>query len=165
MNSFRASIASARFAMAIASSTVNDRRRIDPASAFRIGYRGRLARCVTRLARHVFWAFRRGRRKVQARRPRSPDENRYDPIPIFRPSRVGGRRKRRSHPAITDDVGVDDNHGRPARFQASISAALIWCLNFARAARASRVIASTSTRCVPLAALLNVAMISLLRLR
>jgi hypothetical protein len=28
-------MASARFAMAIASSTVNDRRRIDPASAFR----------------------------------------------------------------------------------------------------------------------------------
>ena len=35
MNSFRSSMASARFAMAIASSTGNDRRRIDPASAFR----------------------------------------------------------------------------------------------------------------------------------
>ena len=46
----------------------------EPAAAARdIGERGRLARCVTRLAGHVFGAFRRGRRKVRARRPRSPD--------------------------------------------------------------------------------------------
>ena len=39
---------------------------------------------------------------------------------------------RRRHPAITDDVCVDDNHGRPARFQPLISASLIWRVNFAR---------------------------------
>ena len=42
MNSFRSSMASARFGMAITSSTVNDRRRIDPVSAFRNSERHRI---------------------------------------------------------------------------------------------------------------------------
>ena len=72
---------------------------------------------------------------------------------------------RRRHPAITDDVCVDDNHGRPARFQALISASLIWRANLARAARASWIRACTSTRCVLPVVVFKVAMISLFRLR
>ena len=42
MNSFRSSMASARFAMALASSAVNERCRIDPARTFRNSERHRI---------------------------------------------------------------------------------------------------------------------------
>ena len=51
-------------------------------------------------------SYRSGQRVPKLRTP----QNRHDPIGVFRPSRVGGRRKRRRHVAVTDDICVDANH-------------------------------------------------------
>ena len=55
-----------------------------------------------------YWApsHRSGQRVPELRTP----QNRHDPIGVLRPSRVGGRRMRRRHVAVTDDICVDANY-------------------------------------------------------
>ena len=48
----------------------------------------------------------------------------HDPIRVFRSSRVGGFQIGRGHAAITNDICIDHDHNRPARFQVSISRAV-----------------------------------------
>ena len=51
-------------------------------------------------------SYRSGQRVSELRTP----QNRHDPIGVLRPSRIGGRGKRRSHVAVTDDICVHANH-------------------------------------------------------
>jgi hypothetical protein len=95
---------------------------------------------------------------------RAPEEW-GDPIGIFRPSLISRSRMRRSHPSITNHVGIDNYHKRPRRFHAVISRGVIGRLKAARDCLASRARVPRSTSAVFPVAARSVAITSLFKLR